>query len=151
MKSEKINKDLIIFVKQYIEDVYKYHSIIESDPIDIIIMVSPPDAKFEIIFDPLEMIIIIDNFISNSQKAKSNQIIFNIFINDAENLEIHIRDDGTGIKSNLYEKIFDFGFSSTGGMGVGLSQVKKIINKYGTIKVNEEYHDGAEFIMEVNK
>ena len=47
------------------------------------------------------------------------------------NLELKIRDNGTGIPSSLKEKIFEPNFTTKNkGTGLGLSIIKKLIDSY---------------------
>jgi len=97
------------------------------------------------------MMIIIDNLISNSIKAKSTniKITFNAINNDY--LIIKFKDNGIGIPKNIHDDIFKFGFTTTKGTGIGLHQVKKIMNEYGDITINTELKKGAEFILRVKQ
>jgi len=57
-----------------------------------------------------------------------------------------ISDNGKGILPKNVDKIFEAGFSTTDGSGLGLYHVKDILRKTGgSIKVNPEFEDGAEF------
>ncbi len=99
-----------------------------------------------------------------------NQVFMNIFANaiDAikekgtiwiktycENNKIYIKikDNGTGIKPEHVDKIFDPGFTTKGvgvGTGLGLSIVYNIIEGHkGNISVTSEVGKGTEFIIEL--
>lgn len=69
-----------------------------------------------------------------------------------DNIIIHVKDNGSGIKSENMEKVFKFGFStkkeSGKGTGFGLHSAKTIVSKYGgDIDVKSEFGQGTEFIM----
>ncbi len=109
------------------------------------------EVPFEIEFSPSRFVVIIDNLISNSINARASHINVVLNVPDNKTLEIKVRDDGRGIKDQYLEKIFDYGFSTRGGSGIGLYHVKKIMKKYGTITVNNHLKKGVEFILEIKK
>ncbi|HEX3027779.1 MAG TPA: HAMP domain-containing sensor histidine kinase [Clostridia bacterium] len=97
-----------------------------------------------------------------------NQVFMNVIVNaiqsiedkgeifikttqESNNVDISIRDTGSGIKEENLSKIFDYGFSTKSigtGAGLGLSICRNIINKhYGEIKVNSKLGEGTEFII----
>ena len=55
------------------------------------------------------------------------------------------------LKEN-FDKIFNFGFTTTSGSGIGLYHVLQIVEKMnGTIEVNDSLEKGSEFIIKVGK
>ena len=64
---------------------------------------------------------------------------------------IRISDNGIGIPPHLGDKIFEPKFTTTtGGMGLGLAMVKKIVEDYnGEIRYISEENRGTEFIMKI--
>jgi signal transduction histidine kinase len=63
-------------------------------------------------------------------------------------ISLTYHDNGSGIKSNIIDNIFEFGFTtSRRGSGIGLYHVKEIIEKMnGKIKANE-VEKGAQFLI----
>ena len=99
-------------------------------------------------FRPIELIIIIDNFISNSEKANATELVFRWEYIDVHHIKLHIIDNGTGINDSILEKIFNFRFTQTDGAGLGLYQSLGIIKKLnGQIQVNNKLEKGVEFII----
>lgn len=153
LMSEKIEKDLVSFIKQYIENVYTQYKKITSVNDKLNIKVKSED-NFEFIynFKPLEFIIILDNLINNSIKAKANNIEIIMNRLNKNGMELRIKDDGIGIPTKNINKIFDFGYTTTGGSGIGLYHVNQIVKKInGTISVNNSLEKGIEFIIKVEK
>lgn len=64
---------------------------------------------------------------------------------------IRIHDDGCGIPANELPRIFEPRFTTkTGGMGLGLALVKKMLeNAGGCIQAESIEHDGSHFIIEI--
>ena len=147
LKATEIEKDLIEFIIGYINEIYISESkIIDSQlKIDLILK---NDFNFIKEFRPLEITTLIDNFISNSEKAGANSISF-IFSKKNSNLIIEVIDNGSQtISIDNLNKIFDLGFTTTNGTGIGLFQTKDIINRLnGSITVESEKGKGTKFTI----
>ena len=99
-------------------------------------------------FNPLEFSIIIDNIADNAQKANSTKLTI-YFGNDNDGFYINWTDDGYGLQiENDNNKVFEQGYTTTNGTGIGLYTVKKYVdNMNATISINEKYKDGFELQM----
>lgn len=150
LMTQLIKRDLASYIKQYVERVYipLKQDILKNQNVTIKIE-SEPDIEFNYVFNPFEFIVVIDNLIKNSVKAKARHIDIKIDVLDKNTMELKVKDDGVGIPDKNIGKIFDFGFSTTGGSGIGLYHVKKILQKYGSITVNNRLEKGVEFIIRV--
>jgi signal transduction histidine kinase len=99
---------------------------------------------------PLEITTLIDVFISNSEKKETDakNIVFNFF-KKKENLIIEVVDDGKrGIEKENLEKIFELGYTTTNGSGIGLYQAMDIVKKMGGNLVAESVKGiGTTFII----
>lgn len=98
------------------------------------------DKDVLIIADPEQLRRVINNIISNSMKyLDKEQGFINIRIRDVGDfIQVEIEDNGKGIAAKDLPYIFDRFYrtdasrnSSTGGSGIGLSIVKKIIEDHG--------------------
>lgn len=152
LRDDEITDDLILFIKQYVENVYLYYYADEIGDVEVLLHIHPRNATFELEFSPLEIVTIIDNLIHNSLKVNAKRIIINLNKISSDKLEIKFRDTGPGIPDDVIDSIWDFGFSTTGGTGIGLFQVQKLVKEnYGDIKVTPNRKSGAEFIITVIK
>ena len=89
----------------------------------------------------------IDNFIQNSQKAKATKIIFDFLI-DADYFVLTVEDDGCGIAKYNLDNIFQLGYTTTDGSGIGLFNIKETIKQMnGTIDVESEVNKGTKFTI----
>lgn len=97
-----------------------------------------PDTM--IIADPEQMKRVVSNIISNSIKYmdKAKGIIDIRILDEVDSIRIEIEDNGKGIAakdlSNIFERFYRTDASrnsSTGGNGIGLSIVKKIVEDHG--------------------
>jgi len=147
-----IEKDLVQFIKQYVENVYSESrkDDIQTRGASISVKLDEPFMCMRK-FKPLDIMVILDNLIDNSIKALATRI--EIHIKKLENgVEVRVRDNGKGIQAKNLNKIFDFGYSTTGGSGIGLYHVRKIAeNNNWDIAVNDSLDKGAEFILKVVK
>lgn len=153
LKTEKIEKDVVSFIKQYVENVYTQYKEVALDNKNVNIKVNL-EEEFEFIceFKPLEIVIIVDNLINNSIKANATDIELKIAKLNENGIELRFKDNGKGIVKENFDKIFNFGFTTTDGSGIGLSHVLQIVEKMnGTIEVNDLLKKGSEFIIKVGK
>ncbi len=102
-------------------------------------------------FSPLEACIFIDNLISNTTKfnAKRFDIVFN---NEANNISMIVSDDGDGLSSKVSspESIFEKGYTTTNGSGLGLYNVANFVRETlnGTLIVdNDDSKHGFSLII----
>ncbi|MFC4779646.1 ATP-binding protein [Paenibacillus sp. GCM10023252] len=150
--SKTITRDIVQFINEYIENVYLHYEDLNIN--NTLLGIEIDNSKnivFSYKFKPLEVIIIVDNLLSNSYKAgaKNVQIVWEK--DTLDTLKMIYRDDGKGIESKLVDKIFHFGFTTTDGSGLGLFHVRQLLeNMNGRISVNTNKAHGAEFILEVH-
>ena len=139
--SSKKPKDLISFVKQYVKDFW-------ADKINVFVTAL---KEYQIVcnFDVSKLSLIIDNILSNSKKAKASEVEITIQ-KYGQNIYMNFRDNGVGLSNSISnpENIFERGFSSTFGFGLGLYHTKLIIEEMqGSIRFDESVKHG--FALEV--
>lgn len=132
------NMDIVKFTKTYVEKQWnhKLNIVVEGE------------SEMDMPFNPLEFSIIIDNIADNSKKANSNSLHI-IYRKSEEKKYIIWRDDGYGLENGANEKkVFEQGFTTTKGTGIGLYTVDSYVKKMGgSVIVNGEYKDGFEVQM----
>jgi len=147
--SNKLDVDIISFTNEYIENVYKLRDDLRINRELLNVRINMQEGfEHKIKFNPIDMIIVLDNLISNSHKHGANTI--ELTWSKVENsVQLSFRDNGNGINDNILDNVFDFGFTtSRRGSGIGLYHVKEIIESLnGTIKVNNKINKGVEFII----
>lgn len=150
LRATEIEMDLVQFMNDYIENIYSNKEPLINTKDLRIYLINNRNIKIEKIFRPLEITMMIDNFINNAMKAEATKLEFIIKKSD-NNLIIDIVDNGIGIPTDVKNKIFDFGFTTTNGSGIGLYHIKEIIEKLdGTIAVsNQNTLLGAEFNIRI--
>ncbi len=127
-KGKRLN--LATYIKEYLNDVS-----ISRKKLDIQI-----DGLVDKYFfvSPLEIDIILDNFISNSVKAGAKKILVEFSLNDNSKLEMYYYDDGLGVADILVnnpESIFELGVraSTEIGSGIGMYDAQKRMKRMGGI------------------
>lgn len=130
---EYITGDIFSFVKEYCEKVVEVNNAIKIR-IKII-----EREKAVIRFVPQDLVIIIDNIVSNSVKHNARNLQITLKDNTKE-IFMEFADDGNGVESNIsnLEELFEFGKSYTStGTGIGLYHIKDIVeNKLnGSVKI----------------
>lgn len=126
MKSSMITEDVNAFIREYLDKIASaYNSRIK--------IVSEIDSSiFEFAFNPIEMGMLLENFISNSKNARASSITFKT-TTTAKVFYLVIEDNGKGIDKQITEKklIFEKGFTRTDGSGLGLYFCKNQVEKFG--------------------
>lgn len=147
--SNKLDVDVISFTNEYIENVYKLRDDLRINRELLNVKINMPKGlEHKIKFNPIDMIIVLDNLISNSSKHGASKVELT-WAKSGKSIQLSFKDDGKGITDNILDSIFDFGFTtSRRGSGIGLYHVKEIIGSLnGTIKVNNKLSKGVEFLI----
>ncbi len=108
--------------------------------------------ELKIHFDKIYLIRIVTNLVKNAIQAVPLERKPEIHVNLQKMKDlvvIRVSDNGVGIAPHLGDKIFEPKFTTTtGGMGLGLAMVKKIVEDYnGSIRYQSEEGRGTEFII----
>lgn len=121
LRANMISTDLVQYISQYLQ-VGSDKSIYEID-----VRIINGGVFFVTEFQPIEISLIFDNFISNSSKARANVITVK-FNKSGNNLRILIGDNGKGIPREIQKLIFSRAFSTTrSGSGLGLHYNKAMV------------------------
>ena len=140
LEAAKIKDDICEFIKEYVENICTGLIKTNNNRDDMVFTWSnKKNIKHTMEFRPMEVAIILDNLISNSRKAQANEVKISVESADADYLNILIQDDGKGIKKEAIKNIFDLAYTTTSGSGLGLYQVKTIMEE---IKGSVSYVDG---------
>jgi signal transduction histidine kinase len=81
-------------------------------------------------FRPLEISIVLDNFISNAKKAGATSMVIKFEMMNKK-LHIYISDNGKGVDNKILDKLFKRGETTTSGSGIGLYHIQTIIERMG--------------------
>jgi len=145
LSSEQLTTDIAAFIADFIQDVARQFS---SARLKIEV---ENHHELTMTFNPIDIAIIVDNLISNSTKARSSKISFTIKALGKDGLQIVVADNGRGISPPTnQDRIFDMGYSTTHGAGLGLSHVKDVLGSIGgSIELAEAGPKGTTFLIKI--
>lgn len=137
--SDTAHTDLVEFVTQYCTEFNSALNVKVENPLSIAANVK---------FNPLEFSIILDNLIDNSRKANAGTLVLR-FEKKGDEVLLRCSDDGYGLRKGANEeRLFEPGYTTTSGSGIGLSTIKKYIEKSGgRVTYNREYTHGFEVVL----
>lgn len=129
--------DVVRYVEQYIAI---YSDIYPANELDFIVNTNASTLTKK--FSVLDISVVLDDLISNSEKAGAKKIEINLSNPTEDTLKILFCDDGNGVSPEFIkdekskEKIFELGITTTkGGSGIGLNSVREALKSNGgTIK-----------------
>ena len=151
MDAALINSDLVEFVREYVTNVCRGMVYVSNDREMEFKWKSDPKVKLVRDFRPFEVVVLLDNLISNSKKAGAKSISF-AAETDGDTVAIAIRDDGKGIPDKVGNRVFELGYTTTNGSGFGLFHAATIAgNLRGNLKLGKAAKRGAEFLWEIPK
>ena len=90
------------------------------------------DIQYIIKFKPLEVSLMLDNLVSNAIRANAHNFRLEFAV-EADHLEIIISDDGKGFWQIIDNPncVFEKGFTTTAGSGLGLYNISNLITEMG--------------------
>lgn len=147
LDSEKIETDLAAFIYDYIEQIARTTG---SARLQIESENTHPGMILR--FNPIDASIIVDNLISNARKAKASRIKFVLSQENKRELTIHVSDNGRGLDLGTNSsRIFEMGYSTTLGSGLGLYHVRQALGEMGgSIELDGEVERGLGFVIKIS-
>jgi len=142
--------DLPAFIEQYITNVAKNFAATNLH-VDV---ENKVHEKFELKVSRIEMSILIDNVISNADKADAKDLKVKISKIGGNTLRISFTDNGHGLSAKLdkSESMFEMGMTTTSGSGLGLYHAREIVEKFGgKITAIPQQPKGMEIRVEVTR
>lgn len=142
LDSEQIQEDIASYIVDYLSNVAPIFA--ESG---VSIIADGGDASLTRKFKPIEISILLDNLISNAGRAGGSEITFAIAQDAAHQISIAVQDNGRGIDSQIVDpaRIFEKGFTTSIGSGLGLYHVSQILDDLGGSITMEPSELGARF------
>lgn len=146
---DKEPTDLPAFIEQYINHVAK--DFIGSNlRVNVVNSINEP---FELKTSRIELSILIDNIISNADKADAKQLNVSLSKEGENTLVASFVDNGKGLSEKLDspEAMFEMGVTTTPGSGLGLFHARGIVEKLGGKIMGIPREHGMEIRMEITK
>jgi signal transduction histidine kinase len=127
LDSEKIETDLAAFITEYIEQIARV-----TGSARLRTEVENTHHGMTLRFNPIDVSIVIDNLISNARRAKATEVKFAISPFERTGLQMRVTDNGKGIGTATdRNRIFDMGYTTTQGSGLGLYHVRQVLGEMG--------------------
>ncbi len=146
--------NVIKYIEQYFD---LYRTMYEDSNISFVINADNVSEEFVKRISILDLSLVLDDLISNSDKAGANKIQIDFSNNKKGDLIIDFSDNGKGLDSEFIHKpelIFGLGVTTTDGSGIGLDFVRQTLKKMkGQIEFsgNEKILSGACFRIVISK
>lgn len=149
LNSAQIEDDLAFYINEYSEKIItSYHHRIN-------VTCNRLEKEFVRKFSPIEVGMVLDNIVVNAIKAKATTISIDLSLDMKEILLIKITDNGKGIEKSIQDKsrIFEKGYTTTDGSGLGLHHAKKqLLAMGGEISLSPSQPErGASFLIRIKK
>jgi signal transduction histidine kinase len=143
LEATEIETDIVDFIIEYLNEIYIFEDSTIKTDLKITIE-NKENITLVKEIRPLEITIIVDNLISNAEKANAKNLIFR-FLHLKNKLQIEIIDDGKGISEDIIDNVFEFGFTTTSGSGIGLYQTRDLVinNMRGEISISSIIKKGT--------
>lgn len=90
---------------------------------------------------------VFENLFGNALKHGNASEIRVCISEDGRNVVVRLEDNGRGISEEIIGKIFDKGFTTGAGSGLGLYIVRKIVESYNGEIWTEKSENGAVFVL----
>lgn len=153
-QSAEIEEDLSVYIRDYIKTVSTLWA-----PSGLSIKVQTDGRRLQRAFRPIEVGIVVDNLVTNAEKARAQKIIFvhQVGKGPKPTLSITVADDGLGWPTSLasLERAVEKGVTTTDGSGLGLYHVKQVVEDRlgGIVKLLPEPYSaeypGAQLLLKV--
>jgi signal transduction histidine kinase len=149
LQSERIEDDLGTYIKQYIEGVAR--DFLFGRPLTV--TVTNDEKSMLQKFKPIDVSVVIDNLIANAKTAHATRVNFEITHPHARSVHVKVTDNGRGFPTSVKNlpRIFEKGFTTTEGSGLGLYHVGHVLGEMGgTIEASRpDTGRGAAFLIRI--
>ena len=150
MQTEQIKAHLGEYIEQYVNGIVNDHL-----PTGLRhVTVSVEGGGFEQQFKPIDVAVVIDNLIANARKARATRVEIKVTHPHPGSVYIKVTDNGNGFAERIspLSRIFEKGFTTTDGSGLGLFHVKQVLGEMnGTIEASPNSPKGAAFQIRISK
>ena len=127
LDSEKIETDVSGFIADYVRSIAQ---VTATSRMHVEVTNTHPSLILR--FSPIDISILVDNLVSNARRAKATEVTFELERLEGNDLLVVVSDNGRGLGSGVDpERIFEMGYSTTHGAGLGLYHVRQVLGEMG--------------------
>jgi signal transduction histidine kinase len=127
LDSERIVTDLAAFITDYVSNIARVAGSARPR-----VEIQNNHSGIKIRFNPIDIAIVIDNLISNARRARASRIMFQVEPLGKSGLLMRVADNGIGLSPGVKpERIFEMGYTTTHGSGLGLYHVRQVLGEIG--------------------
>jgi signal transduction histidine kinase len=121
---DNITADIFLYIEQYVESVKSYFNDLKT-----ITFYNNDNIDLTKKFRPIEVSVLLDNLFNNSIKARAKNFTISVVGEKQGQTSLIFLDDGNGLDKNIQnpEIVFEKGFTTTSGSGLGLYHVYSIV------------------------
>jgi signal transduction histidine kinase/ActR/RegA family two-component response regulator len=156
LQLRKSHFDLTLAIRAATQSV---HSLIEQNSQQLVLLL--PEAPVAVEADQARLTQVVGNLVHNAVKYSGRGGTITVSVElQASDVKIRVRDNGPGIPTHELERIFDLFAQvdqtlerSHGGLGIGLTLVKNIVEMHGgrVEALSEGLGRGCEFCVTLNR
>jgi signal transduction histidine kinase len=131
-QDEKQITDIPQYIEQYMSYYNDIYDINEKDKLTF--EVKKKGASLTRKVNVLELSMVLDNLVSNSEKAGAKTVLIAMSNNKEGSLVIQFSDDGKGVADAFLknpDRLFELGITTTDGSGIGLNHVREGLKRLG--------------------
>lgn len=144
--AKHISSNIVQFIHEYVKELLAkvHHS-------RILLQSENSDINYTVKYSPLEIGLAIENLVSNSIKAKAKHARISYKLSD-NSLIITYADDGKGIDPTVKDlsSVFERGYTTTDGSGLGLFQVKNAFSRiHGAVALEAPTGHGFKIVITI--
>ena len=147
LDSERITTDLTGFLVDYVEKISRV-----SGSARMRLEIENLHEGYVLRFNPIDISIVVDNLVSNAKRARASLVKFCIEPLGKSGMLLRVTDNGRGLaKGANPRQIFNMGYTTTHGSGLGLYHVRQVLGEMGgTIELDDEFDQkGTSFIIKI--
>lgn len=130
LEAELVEQDICEYIEEYVMNICSGLVKVNKDVHTNLNFqwISNITEGFVIKFRPLEIAMILDSLISNAVKAGAKNMLLTVDQVEKNSLVLKVANDGALIPIGIKNNIFDMGFTTTKGSGLGLHHVRNIVS-----------------------
>ncbi|MNK15782.1 sensory histidine kinase AtoS [compost metagenome] len=122
------SRNLVLFISEYVGTLQENRIFSALGGGSMKFGIAGNNITWKLSFKQIDICMIIDNLISNAVKAGATKVDFDFTLED-KSLLVSITNNGRKINGDLVNKIFDIGFTTTKGSGMGLPHIEDILKQ----------------------